>query len=211
MNTSETITDLAGALAKAQAEMKNAIFNRTNPHFRSKYADLASVRDAITPALSKHGLSVIQALTVTDSALIVRTRLMHASGQWLESDYPIINDTSKPQAMGSALTYARRYSLAAICNIASEDDDDGEAAQDHGSNAPEVRNIAGTPKASKSNARFDYEQLILEMRKNITAEGLKEWLKLNRKRIEALPADWIEHLDTAYTEHKETLMAKVAA
>jgi hypothetical protein len=57
---------------------------------------------------------------------------MHSSGQWIQSDYPITNDTNKPQAMGSALTYARRYSLAAMGVLAAEEDDDGNAAQDHG-------------------------------------------------------------------------------
>src|SRR5690606_32805591 len=99
---------------------------------RSKYADLAAIRDAVTPSLTKNGISIVQMTGEDNGRLIVKTRLMHSSGQWLQSEYPITNDINKPQAMGSALTYARRYSLAAICGIASEEDDDGNAAQDHG-------------------------------------------------------------------------------
>jgi hypothetical protein len=132
MNSSEQINELATALAKAQAEMKNATLNKVNPHFKSKYADLAAIRDAIVPILAKHGLSIVQGTTAGGAFLVVITRLMHSSGQWLQSDYPITNDTNKPQAMGSALTYARRYSLAAMGVIAAEEDDDGNAAQENG-------------------------------------------------------------------------------
>jgi hypothetical protein len=132
VKTSEQINELAGALAKAQGEMKNAAFDKVNPHFKNKYATLAAIRDAITPTLTKNGISVIQPTVMGEGVLVVTTRLMHSSGQWIESEYPIINDTNKPQAMGSALTYARRYSLAAICGIASDEDDDANAAEANG-------------------------------------------------------------------------------
>jgi hypothetical protein len=143
MRTSEQINDLAAALAKAQGEMKNAVFDKVNPHFKNKYATLAAIRDAITPTLTKNGISVIQPTVMGEGVLVVTTRLMHSSGQWIESEYPIINDTNKPQAMGSALTYARRYSLAAICGIASDEDDDANAAQDHGNGKAPAKNGNG--------------------------------------------------------------------
>lgn len=207
MKTSENINELATALAKAQAEMANAAMNKTNPHFKSKYADLAAVRDAVTPALTANGLSVAQLISETEGRVAVHTRLMHSSGQWMESVLPIISDVGKPQVMGSALSYARRYCLSAICNIASEDDDDGNQAQEHGNHAAEVRGISGTPKASKANARFDFEMLVTELRKANTVEALKEWAALRKNDIDRLPADWVEHMQKAYTEHRDGLKA----
>ena len=122
MRTSDTINELAAALAAAQAEMKNAKLNKTNPHFKSRYADLAEIRDTVTPALSKHGIAVAHGMDASDNGIVVVTRLIHASGQWIESRFPIAYD--KPQTMGSAYTYARRYSLSAMCSIAADEDDD---------------------------------------------------------------------------------------
>lgn len=128
MRTSDQINELATALALAQAEMKNAKLNKQNPHFKSRYADLAEIRDAVTPALTKNGLAIVQGIdTSDDGKLLVSTRLLHKSGQWIESRFPISYD--KPQAMGSAITYGRRYTLSAICNIAADEDDDAEVAQ----------------------------------------------------------------------------------
>jgi len=126
-NTS--LNKLAPALAKAQAEMTNATLNKVNPHFRSKYADLAGIRDTVTPVLSKHGLSIVQFTSLTNIGFCLVTRLLHESGQYIEGQYPLPELLDKPQAMGSAVTYARRYTLSAMCGIAAEEDDDGEAAQ----------------------------------------------------------------------------------
>ena len=108
MTTSEQVNVIAGALAKAQAGMKNAALNKVNPHFRSKYADLAGIRDAVIPALTAQGIAVVQTLDVTvEGGNYLRTRLMHASGQWVESLCPIPS-VPDMQKMGSAITYARR-------------------------------------------------------------------------------------------------------
>jgi hypothetical protein len=117
------------ALAKAQAEMTNATLNKINPHFKSKYADLPTIRDATVPVLAKHGLTVTQFTRVRDSALLLVTRLAHTSGESIEGEYPLPYQVDKPQAMGSAMTYARRYGLAAMCGIAAEEDDDGNGAE----------------------------------------------------------------------------------
>lgn len=128
-----TTEKLAEALAKAQAEMKAAPLNRVNPHFKSKYADLPAVIDAVRPALTKHGLSVTQVTRIADGGMVLVTTLHHASGQSLSGEYPL--PVGKPQEMGSALTYARRYSLAAICCIAADDDDDANASEASGQKA----------------------------------------------------------------------------
>ncbi len=133
MTTSEQINEIAAALAKAQGVMKNATLNKVNPHFKSKFADLAAVRDAVIPALTANGIAVVQTL---DTFMVgpdgtggpcVYTRLVHTSGQWIESLCQIPNGGDM-QKMGSAITYARRYSLSAICGIAADEDDDGNEA-----------------------------------------------------------------------------------
>ena len=126
---------LIEALAAAQGEIENAPLNKQNPHFQSKYADLAAIRNAVTPALTKHGLAVTQVTQITEAgALILITRLMHTSGETLESVYPLPTEIGRPQVMGSALTYARRYTLAAMIGIGSDEDDDAEGAERPASN-----------------------------------------------------------------------------
>ena len=123
MNTSEQISELAAALAAAQGMMQNAIMNRTNPHFKTKYADLSSVLNAARKPLSANGLAIVQ--TIGDG--ILHTRLLHTSGQWIASEHPLPM-SGKPQEIGSALTYARRYSLSALIGIAADEDDDANVA-----------------------------------------------------------------------------------
>lgn len=138
MTTSEQVNEIAAALAKAQAVMKNAPLNKVNPHFKAKFADLASVRDAAMPALTANGIAVVQTLDATaEGATFVRTRLMHASGQWIESLCPIPNGGDM-QKMGSAITYARRYSLSAICGIAADEDDDANAVSPQANTKPQA-------------------------------------------------------------------------
>lgn len=120
---SDSVTELAAALAKAQGAMTNAALNKINPHFKSKYADLAAVLDAARKPLSENGLAVTQATEIRDGALVLVTTLHHTSGEWIASEFPL-PASGRPQEMGSALTYARRYCLTAlICNAADEDDD----------------------------------------------------------------------------------------
>lgn len=127
MMQSEQINELAAALAKAQGVMGNAVMNRINPHFKSKYADMGSVLDAIRPPLSANGLAIVQPMQITESGLVLRTILMHSSGQYIAAEYPLPT-ASNQQAMGSALTYARRYSIATLVCNASDEDDDANAA-----------------------------------------------------------------------------------
>lgn len=127
MNHSPSIAAIAAALAKAQGEMTHAVKDSVNPHFKNRYADLASVLDAVRGPLSKHGLSVTQLATTSEHGAGVTTLLMHASGEWISQEFVLPVSKNDAQGVGSTLTYARRYALAAICGIA-QDDDDGEAA-----------------------------------------------------------------------------------
>lgn len=132
MQMSENINELAAALAKAQGEMKNAGKTSDNPFFKSKYADLAEILNAVREPLSKYGLSVSQlydGMGMPDKTITVTTLLMHSSGQYIgnSANYPVAQ--ADIQGVGSAITYARRYSLAAILGLSQEDDDGNAACQ----------------------------------------------------------------------------------
>jgi hypothetical protein len=127
---SEQVNDLYAALAKAQAKIENAKLNKVNPHFRSKYADLAAIIDATRKPLAEQGLSIIQTSEVREGSMVLITTLAHSSGQWIRSEYPL--PVGKPQEMGSARTYARRYEWSSITGIAADEDDDANAAQASG-------------------------------------------------------------------------------
>lgn len=133
MRTSENIADLAAALAKAQAAMKHATKGAENPYFKSKYADLAAVVDACRKALTDNGLSVLHGIDSQNAETVVVTcRLLHSSGQWIESSATFKPTKTDPQSIGSAITYARRYTLAAMVGVATEDDDGNAASQPDG-------------------------------------------------------------------------------
>ncbi len=124
---SESINELMGALAKAQREMSHAVKDSTNPHFKSRFADLASVWQACREPLSKNGLAVTQTMDLAGERQILVTTLGHSSGQWIKSIMPLPIQKTGPQEIGSCLTYCRRYALAAMVGV-YQDDDDGEAA-----------------------------------------------------------------------------------
>lgn len=140
---------LFGALAKAQGEIEGAAKGKENPHFRSKYADLASVWDACRVPLSKNELSVIQQPFTRGNLTGVRTVLGHSSGQWIACTATTTPRDQGPQALGSCLTYLRRYALAAFAGVAPEDDD-GEKAEgrDRGAKPPGANWGTGKPKSA---------------------------------------------------------------
>ena len=130
MERSESIAALAAALSKAQSTIQGAIKDTANPFFKSKYADLASVKDAIQVPLSSNGLAYVQVVHNPENGVGVETILMHASGEWLSGGVVFVPvSKADAQGYGSALTYARRYSLSAITGVAPEDDDGIAAAK----------------------------------------------------------------------------------
>lgn len=120
---------IAKALAAAQSEMTNPGFDSQNPHFRSKFASLASVRNAVVPVLAKHGICMTQDLASAEGGIACTTILTHESGQRMVFG-PLFMPATKPdaQGMGSAATYARRYALMAVAGVVGDDDDDANAA-----------------------------------------------------------------------------------
>jgi hypothetical protein len=129
MQTSETLGKFADALAKAQGTMKAATKNALNPHYSSRYADLDAIMDACRVALSAHGIAVNQFVTAVEALVTVTTRLTHTSGEWVASSLPVRARDATPQSIGSAISYGRRYGLAALAGVVADEDDDGEAAQ----------------------------------------------------------------------------------
>lgn len=131
MNRSDSIAALAAALAKAQGEMKNPVRDATNLHFHSRYATLATVRDAVIPALSHHGIAVVQSMGNGENGDVAcETVLLHSSGEWLSGTFSVPGVKRDPQGLGSATTYVRRYALLAMACVAGDDDDDGNAASE---------------------------------------------------------------------------------
>lgn len=155
MNKSENICDLAKALMVVQASLAPAKRDSTNPYYNSTYADLSSVWESCRVLLSKNGLCVIQGNRVgADSTLIVETFLIHESGQWVQSELCLPLSKNDPQGVGSAMTYGRRYGLAAIVGIVADADDDGNAASAKNGNGnvrPMVQN--GRPAATNQPIR----------------------------------------------------------
>lgn len=126
MNKSESIANLASALVAAQSEMGNAVKGASNPFFKSRFADLNAIREAVIPVLNKHSIMVLQPM----SGDTVETVLVHESGEWMSSATPIVcAKQNDPQALGSAISYARRYGLQAMVCIGAVDDD-SESAMD---------------------------------------------------------------------------------
>lgn len=155
---SPTLGALAAALAKAQGEMSAAKKDSLNPHFKSKYADLASTWEACRAALSKNGLSVVQRVSMRAEGVSVRTRLLHASGEWMEDELVVPLAQRTAQGIGSSVTYARRYALQAMVGVAADDDDGNEATaaapKDEGKREAPRQQAAKTSRTEEAKAKL---------------------------------------------------------
>jgi hypothetical protein len=165
MNKSESIKEIAAALPKAQSAIKAALKDATNPHFRSKYADLASVIDAVKDGLNKSGIAFIQPVTFNEHGVCVETVLLHTSGEWISESLNIPVSKQDAQGVGSAISYGRRYGLQSMCGVPAEDDD-GNAAT---ASAPSSR---VTPVAGSLASLSKIEQ---DMAKDIASFIVDHW------------------------------------
>lgn len=127
---SENISELAKALTAAQGEMKNVVKNAENPFFKSHYADLPTVMDCLRPLLHKHDLALVQMGRVIEGRTILRTELIHSSGQYIASEYLLSPKENTVQAMASANTYFRRHAAMGMTGLAAAEDDDGAFASE---------------------------------------------------------------------------------
>jgi hypothetical protein len=205
MNQSPTIGALAAALAKAQGEIKGAIKDSANPFFKSKYADLTSVKDACQEALTKYNIAVIQGPRANGAQVIVTTMLAHESGEWVSEEFSAHAKDDSPQSVMACVTYLRRGGLAAMVGVAPEDDD-GESAQPrapyvpqkHGSQPSQQRGveaakdlIVATRNIEAAKAILTPDAHALDDRRRALWTRLKDlgmpagaaadWVKTNRK------------------------------
>lgn len=151
MKRSEQINELAAALSKAQNKMAGAKKGKRNPFFNSDYADLEAVWNAARGPLTENGLAIMQVPGFNErQEFILETILMHSSGQWVSGEYPVKPIKSDPQGFGSAITYARRYSVGPMSGVVTADeDDDGENAMDRKKEVvPEKKKTVAKPPAS---------------------------------------------------------------
>ena len=135
MKTSDKIEKLSAAFAAAQAGFKHAKLDGVNPHFENRFATLRSIHEAIRVPMHKAGLAWLQAVSDEGGRVVLTTRIVHSSGQWLETEVTAAPGKGGVQGLGSAVSYLRRYSLAALVGVAAGDDDDGEQT-DHGEPEP---------------------------------------------------------------------------
>ncbi|OOZ76553.1 recombinase [Bacillus cereus] len=164
MNRSETIAKLAKSLVLFNSEVNKIAKDADNPFFKNNYATLDTIIDEIRPILSKHGLSIMQIPSGDGQNVTLKTLLLHESGEWLESDEltmkPVKND---PQAVGSCITYARRYSLAAFLSLNTGEDDDGNGAIYGKGNKPNQKNNSGQapskPQGNGGNGKASEKQM----------------------------------------------------
>jgi len=201
MNTSEQIGQLAKALAAAQIELTNPALNKINPHFKSKYADLATVLNAVRPTLGKHGIAVMQITETLDTAILLHTRLVHTSGEWVESTYPVSN-IGKHQEMGAALTYAKRQALSAMVGVAGEDDDDGneatkETLQPTAFTKPKKVNVN---EMSDDDSAVAHDAMISDLNGCVSKEDLRAWATKNAPKKANLIEEHKKSIDTAFQE-----------
>jgi len=201
ITSSGDLDALATALTSFQSTFKNPPKNKTNPFFNSTYVDLADALDVVRKGLSEQGLSFIQLTSAGEDRVILHTRLLHVTGQWIEGTYPVTK-LAKAQEMGSALTYARRYALFALVGIAGEDDDDGNVAT-HGdakpSNAQSVAQKAVAKATEKQMAKIgltpeESKQLAGTLGHEINnlydKKALEKWNAINTERKDSLlPTD----------------------
>lgn len=140
MKMSESIANISTALVQFQAQVTNPSKNADNNYFKSKYADLDSIINAIRPCLTANGLTFLQNPVGDGSGVGVYTLILHKSGEYIEFD-PVVIPLSKKDAqqVGSAMTYARRYSLGAALGIATDEDDDANSIQPKPINQPQKK------------------------------------------------------------------------
>lgn len=119
-------TDLYSALAKVSAFIENAVANKRNDHYKSYYADLPSIREAVVKPLADHGLFIMHELINTDGKWFCKTSVVHTSGQSISTLVPLLFDKQDMQSVGKACTYAKKVGITLLLNISHEKDDDGE-------------------------------------------------------------------------------------
>jgi hypothetical protein len=165
---SESIAKLALALSKAQAQFSGAAKNSTNPHFKSKYADLWECIAATKDILAEHELAVIQTFSADTEDIIINTTLTHSSGEWVRGSLKMKPKKDDDQGRGSSITYGRRYSYAAIVGLAQKDDDGQAATEQERKPQEKPALLPNTPAFKRAVARYREEQSLEKVRQHMT-------------------------------------------
>ena len=190
MQKSESIKHIAAALNKAQAEMSGAKKGANNPFFKSRYADMNSVVDAVRIPFCNNGLSYSQFPIMQDNKVGVETILMHESGEWMSDILVLPMVKQDPQAAGSAITYAKRYALQSIAGIPSEDDD-GNAASSQKTPAKQSQQQANWYNSFEN----DKQYMLVDIQSGAkTADMIISELKANGFAVSNQVADQIKQL-----------------
>jgi hypothetical protein len=220
----DNLSGLFTAMVAAQGDMGTVLKDAVNPHFKSKYADLATVCDAVIPALNKHGIAVIQAPGMSGTRVTVETILAHKDGAMMRTILELSPTKADPQGVGSAITYARRYALQSVAGVAPEDDDGNAASQPIKKNASQVKkggefetlqkaiHDAKTPwEAAQAFASADYaawpqsfqdtvaDKLYDAFYANldlVSATDIKDWIKANDEALQLIPEHVAEGIVT---------------
>jgi len=184
MKRSESIANIAAALCKFQAECPAPKKTAENPHFKSKYSPLEEIISTIKPHLSKNGLSFFQSTTTEGDNICVTTLVLHSSGEYIESE-PLKLPMGKitAQGAGSAVTYARRYSLCAALGIAAEEDDDGNAATEQPKASDKQLNYIDSLLSKKVSEKFTKEALYQHLKQQLgTDKEIEHWTATEASR-----------------------------
>lgn len=186
MNKSESIVTIAKALATAQSEMGSATKDAKNPFFKSSYADLNAIREAVLPVLNRHKITVLQPTIEVDGHSFVETVLLHETGEFISSVTPIIAaKANDAQSHGSGISYARRYGLQSFLCVGAEDDDGekamGRAKPAYVSSTPNKQYVAPTkavdieePKVAPKAGGFGVKKEVKVVPKVETSDN-EEW------------------------------------
>jgi hypothetical protein len=219
MKTSESIAKISPALVGAKQHVKNAVKDATNPFFnktgkKPDYATLESVLDAITDAIKEAKIFPLQSPEIKeDGGMVLTTRLIHETGEWIEWESPLLVTKNDMQGIGSAITYMRRFSLAAAFGI-TQVDDDGNAASSKDTKPPEEEKQKGkgnvAPPKAKSPDKSTVEKLLRSLSKIQVSESAIK-LKYNIKTIDELTVDQLNELSKLGAEIKAgSILAKDA-
>jgi hypothetical protein len=210
----ELTQEFVAAMVKAQMEMTAVVKGNLNPAFKSKYADLASVIDAVMPALNKHGIAMMQSPMFDGEVVRVDTFLLHSSGGGTSNSLSMRPSRPDPQGVGSAITYARRYALLAMCGVAPEDDD-GQAASGPAQAGQRFQAYNEPPKTDTgvkrlSSARAKEIGLDVELKNAVngctTLDELAEWHHYFDKHTAQAPLSWLDSLQNMCLLRKEEIV-----
>lgn len=233
MNTSETISDLAAALAKAQGAFENPskdrevkVYGETKNgkpfEYTFRYATFTAVVDAVRKPLAENGLSFVQITGADEHGFLITTRLMHASGQFMEFNTPVFVNGSGAQAFGSGVTYAKRYALSTMLGITADEDDDANTAEGNQvdmrsptpsappsrpaqarQSSPPPSKQAISPDAIMEAVETYTTQSIEAIGKMRHQEELTAWWRNNQKRLESMQVKYPKLYDRIVAPYEE--------